>query len=356
MSSSTSNSDARNPGDARKQPVRHYGPTDRSNDAAFKPGNGWKTLAVVALALVALELFSRTALVRASKDLRRFETYPEKVAELIASPKRRIAFVGNSATQEGLDVELFEKTLAERGIIDVDAEMYVADNSGVVTWSYMLDKYFLKPDRRPDFVVINHFGPYSLADDEQIEIGRLARSFADVADYPRALNEDLTTFGKQAEFLISAPWSTYAFRNRIRDRVLGLVVPSFKDQSTELHEMRLKTKLKPKEGSEPIAATPKRTHRALERIIRPLVERKIPLCFVQFPMRDCHEKPTYDVLPESLDRLRAAGVKVIDLRRVPNLTPDRYRDSYHLNEEGKSIYTKRLAEALEPVIAELPKR
>ena len=54
----------------------------------------------------------------------------------------------------------------------------------------------------------------------------------------------------------------------------------------------------------------------------------------------------YELPPELLATLRAAGTPFIDLRRVPTLRPDLYADEVHLNEAGRTPYSQALGEAL----------
>jgi hypothetical protein len=44
--------------------------------------------------------------------------------------------------------------------------------------------------------------------------------------------------------------------------------------------------------------------------------------------------------------LQEAGMELIDLRAVPELTPNDYRDMIHLNESGRLKYSRRLAQIL----------
>ena len=58
----------------------------------------------------------------------------------------------------------------------------------------------------------------------------------------------------------------------------------------------------------------------------------------------------YDLDPEALRMLRAAGAAFLDLRRVDELRPEHYADDIHLKPDGAAVYTRHLAAALAPVL------
>jgi hypothetical protein len=66
----------------------------------------------------------------------------------------------------------------------------------------------------------------------------------------------------------------------------------------------------------------------------------VSLTFVAFPTRE-----PYPLAPTTVARIRGAGAELVDLRAA-GLEPRHYADGVHLTEEGKALYTARLAAVL----------
>src|SRR5687767_7028108 len=91
-------------------------------------------LLMLAASLVLLEAVTRLVLVPVSKDLERLETHPARARALAAAPPPRIALVGSSTTERGVQPDLLAREwLAGTGRA-ASVDMFVADGSGVSTW------------------------------------------------------------------------------------------------------------------------------------------------------------------------------------------------------------------------------
>jgi hypothetical protein len=306
---------------------------------------------VALLALfAALELFCRLVLYPASKDFIRFREYPARAASLAARPGNRIVLVGNSATEDGVDLAMLTANLEARGLPSVQADMFVADGSEITTWRFMLERYFWKAGLRPDHVVINFFGPL-LTDQADKDLGRLAQFFTEHSDWPELFRTDLSDLPSRLEFAVSAGWATYAARERIKARLLAGLVPDYRAFETRLaaeaaRHARLTTAA---------AAPGVGGYRALRRLLERARESETTIHFVAFPMRASGSRPSYELDPEAEHVLWAGGADLIDLRQMPDLNPqDDYRDMIHLNERGRPKFSRRLAEVLAVRLAAVP--
>src|SRR5262245_94666 len=124
--------------------------TSSSDRAPWVPLLSRKVWLGVLLLFGALEIFTRVSLHGRSKDFRRFGGYPAAAAALVGTPgAQRIAFIGNSATDRGVDPRVVEAAFAGRGRPTV-AGLFVADQSRVDTWRYIFERYFARPERNPD--------------------------------------------------------------------------------------------------------------------------------------------------------------------------------------------------------------
>src|SRR5262249_22184595 len=143
------------------------------------------------LVFAGLDYFTKVKLFYSSKDFRYFSSYPARAETLRKSPGLKIALVGNSITDRGVDPELLGQELSRQLNYPVHVEKFVADGSQVNTWYYIIKRYLWSSPNRPDYIFINYWGE-SLTNDDPREIGRLARFFTTRQDWPELMTSDLT--------------------------------------------------------------------------------------------------------------------------------------------------------------------
>jgi hypothetical protein len=327
-----------------------------STSSSERPGGGpvpgWRlwvrllgpTTIFVAIVLLLVEILSRTALVRASKDLRRFRGYPHAALELQEAPALRLALVGNSATDRGVDPAILAGGMTARLGRPVQAGKFVADASRVNDWYFMLNRFFWQPGLKVDLFVITFYED-DLEDGNRIELGRLAQFFARPQDWPTVFDVDVPGLGDRIDFLISSGWMAFAVRSRIRDRFLG-VNANLDDFLTQVNaENRKHGKKQRRPVGQPAPAA--HTYRALDRLLAAAAASGARLLFVAYPAAPPPVNPRYEVPAATRDRLRAAGAGFLDMRdRVPRIQARHYEDDVHLSPEGAALYSQALAQAL----------
>ena len=302
-------------------------------------------LALILVALfIVLEVITRTVFFPMSLDFGRFVSYRERADALQSQAGLRVAFIGNSATEAGVDVDVLKDTLSTNGVFVPSVELFLADGSGINTWRSIMNHYFWKRGNAPDLVIITFFGP-SLDDAREFEVGRLAQFFTDLEDWPELFQFDLVTTGQRVEWVLASVWATYAARDRIKDRVLSLFVPNYKQYATVLHDEGHRDALK--KGAPRTSVV--KSHRSLQSVLQRARKFGSRLLFVAYPMRDTQ----YTVHPDALRLIRDFGADYLDMRDLIDLEPTLYRDTYHLTATGKPIYTKRFAELLAPMLRTL---
>jgi hypothetical protein len=311
-------------------------------------GHGFRYLMLSLLAVfVLLEVFTRMVLFQLSKDFVRFQTYKARADTLAKQPGLKLAFFGNSATEEAIDPALLENALKRDGVNQVSMELFLADGSEISTWRSMINHYFWKRSNIPNVIVITFFGN-NLDDAANIELGRLAQFFTDVGDWPDLFGIDLRRSEQCIEFLLSSAWATYAARDRIKQRVLNLVVPNYRIYEQTLHDLnrRYVQQTPPPQVTEnPV------THRVLQSLLDRAREQGVKVFLVEFPM----SMSQYKVSPEIQKIVRSSGADYIDMRDLIDLQPVHYRDEIHLNASGKLVYTKKFAEILISMLERLSK-
>jgi hypothetical protein len=312
-----------------------------SSDPRPRLGVALRIAASLVAVLLLLELFTRAVLLPQSRDYVRFDAYPGQAAELSAYSGLRLAFLGNSATQRGIEPDLFVQSLANPGREPVHVGFFLADASEIHTWYFLAKHLFWNEGRKPDWTIVTFFG--GLDDAQNIDIGRLAYAFTTPGDWPEVFDADLTRFSGRSEYLLSSYWATYATRDRFRSRVLRLV-PGYAEYLEQANALQYRQM---KKGP----AAPK-SYRALERFLEQAKAHGTKLCFVAFPMIDARGRCSYNIDSEARARIRDSGMALLDLREVPGLSAKHYEDDIHLLPAGAEIYTRHFAKAFNDFLKE----
>src|SRR4051812_18613390 len=107
---------------------------------------------------------------RYSLDFARFLAFPERASALSRQEGLSIALIGNSALEQGVDLQAFKRAWPARSLPAVSADEFPVAGSAVDTWYFVLNRYFFRPHHRPSFFVILFFED-QLADGNELELG-----------------------------------------------------------------------------------------------------------------------------------------------------------------------------------------
>jgi hypothetical protein len=218
--------------------------------------------------------------------------------------------------------------------------MFAADGAGIDVIHWIVEHEFARQKLTPDLLIVTFYGA-TLEDGERIEVGRLAQFFTDRRDWGELFRFDLPTLAERADLVVSSAWMTFAVRDRIKERVLDLI-PGYKDTMSEVnaanfhHDQLLDYPPRP-------AIT---THTALRRFVARQRERKQQVLFVAYPSKPPDGAAVaYEISEEARRVIAEAGMRLVDLRRIGLAATD-YRDRIHVNDGGRVVFTRALAEAL----------
>jgi len=278
-----------------------------------------------------------------TKEYDQFHSYPRLAAELAHRNGLRIALVGASIVHEDIDTTRLTERVRAATRIPAHTASFSADHSFVNTWYYMLMHDFWRPGNRVDLVVIPFVGP-SLYDHNEMEIGRLARYFTTVDDWPEVLRTDLATTAERADFLLSSFWTSWAARDRMQELTFTHLLPNYKAFAREQQNLVF------------AEVFTRRAHKArslvaLDRLLRTAREHDTRLCFVVFPTQraDWNGQPYAD----ARRLIEASGTEYVDLRSG-DVDTSIFADLVHMNVDGRALYTGLLADALTPMLGPAP--
>lgn len=305
------------------------------------------------LALGLVEAASRTVLLDASKDLRRFRDYPQRAAALVANPKPQMAFVGNSATDDGIDLEVFTRSYENKAGAVV-ADKFVADASRINTWHHLLKHTFFDRGLKASTHVITFYED-DLLDGNQVEVGRLAYFFTGAKDWPSVFAVDLQDFEARVDFVLSSFSAAIAVRARVKERLLLALVPNYKTFSIAVNQANLAMHSAPAVGEPESFTSPSSQSAAqtqgtlaLERLLLLAKAHNAKLVFVAYPLPTAFVGPLYPIDRRVSSLVAQAGASLIDARQPQawGLQPEHYKDDVHLNPAGARLWSTAIAKRL----------
>ncbi len=288
-------------------------------------------------------------------DPKDFTSIGARAQNLMRQNGSKIVFVGNSATEEGVDMEQFGREIAaqngtKNGAVPLHLTFCTAVDSNVKDWHWMLERNYFRPRRRADLFVVTWFSA-TLGDGPVVNRGRLAQFFTTPRDWPAVFQTDVTTLDERADFVFSYASILFAMREITQEKLLRLSAPGYQNYAQQLND----TTRKQVEARELAAARAEESSRhqwqALRRLLQKARQNQAKLCFVAYPRRDA--RYAYSIDSQMVISIRQAGMTFLDLRHTASLSPGDYSDSIHLNAAGKAKWTRHLARTLQPMISDL---
>jgi hypothetical protein len=289
-----------------------------------------KVLAVVLLILAGIEITLRVFESRLSLDIVHINQLPSVAQKLALGEGKKILFLGNSRTRLGVDTNVIQTAFGEANLPVTLARAY-PDDTEIVDWYYIFKHFFVDAKTLPDVLVVG-FGGRNLADTpirlEQPR--RIGRHFSSLSDSPNLFRYDLTTVGQRSEYLLSHALVSFANRERVRKRLLTLIIPGYQTLATTLNAPLLRP------NTTDLATTKqsKVSYERLQRFIELAQSYNTQLLFVAMP-----EQTLYPLDTDLIDLLANQGVQFLDARRLQGLDETDFMDDIHVNSEGAKKYS-----------------
>lgn len=303
--------------------------------SVFKTDEGRVMIAVL-IVLGVVEVFLRTAGHRLSQDVVATQQIVKTAAELAAAPKPRLLIVGNSMAREGIDPALLESELkAAKGAAAPSVFIAYPDSSHALVWDYLLEKYFVRDDSKPDEVLLVTGRQHLL--DSPSNHASMGASFVSWAATPRYLRDDAQSFDGGAEFLLGRLSSTYSMRARVSPRVFSLLLPHYEENWVILNRAALAGRGVALSGN----VYDNVTTRHFEHLAKFSKEKGVRLTVVAAPL-----PYRYEIVSPVQRALKQLNVPVVDLNPVAGIDARSFSDADHLNAAGKTVFTRALAKAL----------
>jgi lysophospholipase L1-like esterase len=294
-----------------------------------------KVVALVLLVLAGSELFVRLRESALSLDVQHIRRIPSIAEELMSGEGKRLLFLGNSMTRNGVDVSIVEEELRAQGLTaPLRIERVYPDATGLAEWYYAFNHYFVDAGRQPDVLIIG-FAANDLSDNRAPQPSRLAQYYTGARDVPEVFAHDVKDFEARAEFLLSKLSASFANRTRIRERTLDLFVPYYRESAQEINRAQQAMK---KKGGTLVAVL---TYERLERLGRLAASQGVRVILVAMPQRE-----PYQLDPQLQPTIERTGMIFIDAHTSPGLSSTAFVDEMHLSTDGAAVYSRHLARLL----------
>ena len=283
-----------------------------------------------------------------SKDIRHIRQFP-KIAQTLDKDRRlRILFLGNSLTKAGADVDAFKSELNSIGL-DPACAITAPDNTVLFDWYYVFKNVFESTDKAPDMLIVG-FYKAQMEDSTKTFTRSFGHDFCNLRENATEVFEhEFTEFEDRASFIISSFSSAYTYQNRIKKRVMDVILPDCRVAMSRLNRME-KAAGESRQAKNRVKPPP--TYNRLKRFIAMAKRARTHVVFVAMPPGN------WSLDTEIPKIVEHSGMTFVDCRidSLPTLPSDYFSDGYHLNEAGAAIYSRFLAEKLVPEIRRLTSR
>lgn len=291
------------------------------------------TVLAVLGALLFSDVVLRTVEDRLSGNIEHINEIDDLAADYKADDPESILFMGNSLTNNGVNADIARKLLNENGHNVTTMNKIVPDATTIWSWSCIADNQFLDRDVYPATIVLG-FGWNQLSDQSRILPTRLGAFFCSADDLLNIREHKTLTSAEIGEFLTARTLRTYAHRETVRNRVLSILIPHYQ-QMTQENNRRLR-------NAADAAGSQVFSYTVLQDLITDLSQNGTQLVVMAMPVRDL----PYEI-DDSLARLlRDMQVPLLDYRHLSGIAEDSFLDDMHLDPDGATVLTTRLANDL----------
>jgi len=263
-----------------------------------------------------------------SLDILNIHRIPMVARTLGRSHGRRLLFLGNSLTRLGVDLALV-RHLFQRDGMSVVCDKVNPDDTTIPDWYYAFERYF-EGSSAPDDLVVGYV-LNQLSDSSTVHPERIAAYFGGWRAASEVFAYDLPGFDDRVEYVLASTLVMFSEKERIRNRVLSLVVPDYRVSAQRLNQLESVS-----------SHTVGGTYLRLERLLKLCAARRVRMSVIAMPLPSL-----YEIDRSLVTTLESHGALFLDMRNVPGISPDSFPDGYHLGPQAAEVYSRQLVLNLE---------
>lgn len=143
-----------------------------------------------------------------------------------------------------------------------------------------------------------------------------------------------------SEFALSKIVHTFALRDTLRNRLLDLLVPYYRQFTREINLEKQNNTVFNADIS-----THSFTYEEFKRLTQKALERGIQVMLMAMPVQT-----GYSIDKELLFAAESLNIQIMDFRHVDGITSNSFLDVMHLNAQGRRVFTKNLIPFLENIL------
>jgi len=313
-----------------------------SSSGVTRPGfeTERKVLLAVLLVLCAWEGVTRWWAPTLDYDRVHIHKFDALAQELKAAAGPRVLIYGNSLSLHGVDAPLIERQLRESGSSGASVSRFVPVGTDIVDWIYIYQTYFTEQKRVPDLVVLG-FVAHHIPDNPVKRQRRLGRHFVSSQNMLQLFLEDLPRFDERFELMLAYGLASIGDQRLHQWEMYHKLIPHNREGYWRLYDLtqEARAKLARKRGTEQQKKTTRYKRLArLARLIRKSGSRGI---FVAMP-----RPGGWKIDPQAVSVIEQHGMTFLDANQLKGIGEAQFRDGYHLNAEGKAIFSAFVARAV----------
>jgi hypothetical protein len=280
-----------------------------------------------------------------SSNIRHIQSIPTIAQQIGSSKGSSILFLGNSLIGEAIDEQLCSQSFKEYGNTKLIIEKIVPDGSDLPMWYFILQNEFIQRNLLPKNVVIGFAWHNAFSDFTKTDGLYLADFVCRLRDLPKLYSFGLKTPEELLEFVFGRASSMFANHEILRNRVLDILIPHYRQETQYINSYRKTLKKKA------IAITINPSYRHLLSLCDLADKAGIRLVFVAMPVRE----DDYSIAPELKSILEKRGILIDCRKNVLGFKQDEmFRDEIHLNQKGREVFSTFISAKLYPIVTSCP--
>jgi len=301
-----------------------------------------KIVAILAVSLLALEIGTRLAEPRLSKDLAHIRTFSELSNRFSSTvkkdprAKKTVLILGNSLARQGIDEQILVSGLTDSKGHSPTIGFITPDGTSVTEWVWAYRRYVMHPGASPDLVILVT-GRHHLMDDsrEQLDIPRLAAFYLDARDRSEFLSRYSIDTEQSIELLLASQSRLLADRTRLRPLLFYRMIPGYEVGVNQINAALGGGVPGESTGIEASPMTEKTE--TLRLLIESIKASGAHPVVVTVPLPD-----PYSLSAGVAELLGERGIDTVPLGEAMLLPEERFPDGYHLDRKGAAMVTREL--------------
>ena len=295
---------------------------------------------MMAIVLVlAGEVAARVLLPYVSGTLRHITEIPNISKKLSESKNTSILFLGNSMINNGIDEGVIRKNIGSiAGTIPTVMKIN-PDGTDLWDWHFLYKNYIDSQPDTPDIIVLGFRSDF-VDDHRRPNPSRLAANFTKRGDLAELIEFNMSGKDEIVEYIIASSICLYAHRDSIRNRLMNVVVPFYKENIEKINTAAWNVR-----AEVPGEATDVHSYRRLKAFVSLVKAKGGTVVLLAMPIRN-----KYILRDELFSTAEESGAILLDMRNIRELSPTHFIDAVHLSHAGAKILSRQLAENLTPVL------